>query len=115
VLRILKKFQKVNLRSSEHREEREQAQAGKFALGTEWAGDPLLWVPHLLVMTSGYLSCLTNNPASDRAFDWQPLTPKSRSVTVQPPDTGGPSLLLVASALLFFVGVLLSAVVRRWM
>jgi hypothetical protein len=35
MLRITKQFQKVNLRSSEHREEREKAHAGKFALGTE--------------------------------------------------------------------------------
>jgi Tol biopolymer transport system component len=34
---------------------------------------------------------------------------------VHPPDTGGPSLLLVASALLFAVGVLLSAVAKRRM
>jgi hypothetical protein len=32
--------------------------------------------------------------------DWQPLTPKSRSLRVNPQDTGGPSLLFVASALL---------------
>jgi hypothetical protein len=44
--------------------------------------------------------------------DWQPLTPESRSLTLQPPDTGGPSLLLVASALLFCAGFLLYAVVR---
>jgi hypothetical protein len=47
--------------------------------------------------------------------DWQPLTLKSRSETVHPPDTGGPSLLLVASALLFSVGRLLYAVVRSRM
>jgi dipeptidyl aminopeptidase/acylaminoacyl peptidase len=58
---------------------------------------------------------LTNNPASHRAFDWQPLIPKSRSVTVHPPDTRGPYLLMVASAMYFSVGVLLYAVVRRRM
>ncbi len=51
--------------------------------------------------------------------DWQPLRgdagPKSRSETVHPPDTGGPSLLLVAGALLFSGGVLLYAVVKRRM
>jgi hypothetical protein len=41
--------------------------------------------------------------------DWQPL-PK-----IHPPDTGGPSLLLVASALLFFGGVQFYAVVKRKM
>jgi hypothetical protein len=50
-------------------------------------------------------------------LDWQPLpgttVPKSRSVTVHPPDTGGPSLLLVASALPLSVGVLLYAAVKR--
>jgi Tol biopolymer transport system component len=50
-------------------------------------------------------------------LDWQrlpaPTPPKGRDVTVHPPDTGGPSLLLVASALLFAVGRLLYAVVRR--
>jgi Tol biopolymer transport system component len=39
--------------------------------------------------------------------------PKSRSVTVHQPDTGGPSLLLVASALLFSGGVMFYAVVQR--
>ena len=58
---------------------------------------------------------LTNNPASDRAFDWQPLTPKSRSMAVHPPDTGGLSLLLVASALTILRGVLFYAGVRRRM
>ena len=38
---------------------------------------------------------------------------KSRSVTVHPPDTGGSSLLLVASVLLFSVGRLLYVVVKR--
>jgi dipeptidyl aminopeptidase/acylaminoacyl peptidase len=47
--------------------------------------------------------------------DWQPLTAKSRSLTVHPPDTGGPSLILVASALLFSGGVLFYAVVKRSM
>jgi Tol biopolymer transport system component len=47
--------------------------------------------------------------------DWLPRHPKSDSETVRPPDTGGPSLLLVASALLFSVGSLLYAVVRRRM
>jgi Tol biopolymer transport system component len=51
--------------------------------------------------------------------DWQPLPkptpPKSRSDTVHPPDTGGLSLLLVASFLLCSAGVLLYAGVRRRM
>jgi Tol biopolymer transport system component len=58
---------------------------------------------------------VTNLHGVDYAPDWQPLTPESRSMTVSPPDTGGPSLLLVASALLFSVGFLLSAVVKRGM
>jgi Tol biopolymer transport system component len=40
---------------------------------------------------------------------------KSRSVTPHLKDTGGPSLLLVASALLFSGGVMLYAGVKRWM
>ena len=40
---------------------------------------------------------------------------KSRTVTVHPPDTGGPPLLLVGSVLLISLGVLLFAVVKRWM
>jgi Tol biopolymer transport system component len=47
--------------------------------------------------------------------DWQPLTPESRSLTVHPPDTGGTSLLLVASALLFSGGLKFYAGVRRRM
>ena len=50
-----------------------------------------------------------NSDVKDMDPDWQPLPPKSPSVTVYPPDTGGPSLLLVASALLFSGGVLLYA------
>ena len=59
---------------------------------------------------------ITANPeVKDMDPDWQPLLPKSPSVTVHPPDTGGPSLLLVASALLCSVGSLLYAGVRRRM
>jgi dipeptidyl aminopeptidase/acylaminoacyl peptidase len=54
-----------------------------------------------------------NLPGDERCPDWQPLTPKSRSMTVHPPDTGGPSLILVASTLLFSGGSLLYAGVRR--
>ena len=54
---------------------------------------------------------LTHSHAADLDPDWQPQPrpthEKSRRVTVHPPDTGGPSLLLVASALLFSVGHLL--------
>jgi len=45
--------------------------------------------------------------------DWQPLTAKSRSLTVHPPDTGGLSLLVVASALLFSGGVMFYAGLKR--
>jgi Tol biopolymer transport system component len=59
---------------------------------------------------------VTNLGGDELDPDWQPLpgptSPKSRSETVHPPDTGGPSLLLVASVLLFTVGRLLHAVVR---
>jgi WD40-like Beta Propeller Repeat len=84
---------------------------------------------------------LTHTPVTNWDPDWQPLpgpteaTPekqqeqrqqnqqqqpsqhgsKSRSLTVHPPDTGGPSLLLVASALFISGGTLLYAVVRRRM
>ena len=56
---------------------------------------------------------VTNLPGNEYTPDWQPLTQKSRSITVAQPDTGGPSLLWVASALLFFSGgSLLYAVLR---
>jgi Tol biopolymer transport system component len=57
---------------------------------------------------------VTKTPSIDNALpDWQPLTPKSRSMTVNQPDTGGPSLLLVASALLFSGGVMFYVAVKR--
>jgi TolB protein len=52
---------------------------------------------------------LTNLPGGEYTPDWQPLTPKSRSMTVDQPDTGGLSLLLVASALLFSGGLIFYA------
>jgi len=51
----------------------------------------------------------TNPDAFDTSPDWQPLP---GTTDVHQPDTGGPSLLLVASALLFSGGVLLYAMVR---
>ena len=56
-----------------------------------------------------------NSGYVDGGADWQPLTPKSRSMTVHPPDTGGTSLLLVASALFVSGGTLLYAGLRRRM
>jgi dipeptidyl aminopeptidase/acylaminoacyl peptidase len=84
------------------------------------------------------LKRLTHTPVTNWDPDWQPLpgpteaTPekqqeqrqqnqqqqqgsKSRSLTVHQPDTGGPSLLLIASALLFSGGVLFYAGVKRTM
>jgi hypothetical protein len=62
---------------------------------------------------------VTNLPGDDYSPDWQPLprptSSKSRSETVHPPDTGGPSLLLVASALLFSGGLMFYAGVKRRM
>jgi Tol biopolymer transport system component len=62
---------------------------------------------------------LTHSHAKDIDPDWQPQPrpthEKSRRVTVHPPDTGGTSLFLVASALLFSVGVLFNAAVKRRM
>jgi Tol biopolymer transport system component len=56
---------------------------------------------------------VTKTPSvSESLPDWQPLTPASRSMTVDPPDTGGLSLILVASALLFSMSCLLYAMVR---
>ena len=55
---------------------------------------------------------LTDSLGVDGESDWQPLTPKSRSLTVHPPPTGGPSLLLVASLLLFSGGVMFYARVK---
>jgi Tol biopolymer transport system component len=61
----------------------------------------------------------TNSSALDLDADWQPLpgpqATKSRGLAVHPPDTGGPSLLLAASVLLFSGSVLLYAVVRHGM
>jgi Tol biopolymer transport system component len=84
------------------------------------------------------LKRLTHTPGVDWGPDWQPLSKpteampekqqeqrqqnqqqqpqqgsKSRSETVHPPDTGGPSLLLVASALLFSGGTMFYAGVNR--
>jgi TolB protein len=56
---------------------------------------------------------LTKLPGGEYAPDWQPLTPKSRSMTVNQPDTGGPSLLWVASALLFSGGLMFYAGLKR--
>jgi TolB protein len=73
-----------------------------------------------VVDASGHnLKRLTHTRGSNTDPDWQPLPkptpPKSRSETVHPPDTGGLSLLLVASALLFSGGTLLYAGLRRSM
>jgi TolB protein len=54
---------------------------------------------------------VTNWPGDEISPDWQPLP----GTTVHQPDTGGLSLLLVASALFFSGGSLLYAVVRRRM
>ena len=51
---------------------------------------------------------ITNSPGNKYSLDWQPLP----GTAVDQPDTGGPSLLLVASALLFSMGCLLYAMVR---
>jgi hypothetical protein len=51
--------------------------------------------------------------ASERRSLPRPTSPKSRSATVHPPDIGDPSLLLLASVLLFSGGVVLFAVVKR--
>jgi Tol biopolymer transport system component len=58
---------------------------------------------------------VTNLPGDEHTPDWQPLTPKSRTMTVHQPDTGGPSLLLVAIALLFSGGVMFYAGLKRRM
>jgi Tol biopolymer transport system component len=57
---------------------------------------------------------LTNERYDELDPHWQPL-PKIRSETVHSPDTGGTSLILVASALLLAVGRLLYAGVLRRM
>jgi dipeptidyl aminopeptidase/acylaminoacyl peptidase len=56
---------------------------------------------------------LTDDLGVDGDSDWQPLTPKSRSMRVHQPDTGGLSLLLVAIALLFSSGVMFYAGLKR--
>jgi len=55
---------------------------------------------------------VTNLPGYELYPDWQPLTPNSRGLAVHQPDTGGPSLLLVVSVLLFSMTCLLYSVVR---
>jgi len=55
---------------------------------------------------------VTNLPGNEQYPDWQPLP---GTTGLHQPDTGGPSLLLVGSALLFSGGVLLYAVVKRRM
>jgi Tol biopolymer transport system component len=52
---------------------------------------------------------VTNLSGDEQGPDWQPL-PRT---TVDQPDTGGPSLLLVASALLFCGGVVFYAGLKR--
>jgi dipeptidyl aminopeptidase/acylaminoacyl peptidase len=53
---------------------------------------------------------VTNLPGDDDSPDWQPL-PR----TVHQPDTGGLSLMMVASALLFSGGVMFYAGLKRRM
>jgi Tol biopolymer transport system component len=55
---------------------------------------------------------VTNLPGDERFHDWQPLP---GTTVVHQPDTGGPSLLLVAIALLFSGGLMFYAGVRRRM
>ena len=61
----------------------------------------------------------TNPDGEDIGPSWQPLPgstlSKRPSATVHPPDTGGPSLLLVASALLFSGGLMFYAGVKSRM
>jgi TolB protein len=52
---------------------------------------------------------VTNLPGDEQHPDWQPLP----GTTVHQPDTGGPSLLLVAITLLFSAGVMFYAGVKR--
>jgi Tol biopolymer transport system component len=55
---------------------------------------------------------VTNLPGEEFSPDWQPLP---GTAVLHPPDTGGLSLLLVASALLFSGGLMFYAGVRRRM
>jgi Tol biopolymer transport system component len=54
---------------------------------------------------------LTTTLGGDYEPTWQPLP----APTIHPPDTGGPSLLLMVIALLFSAGFLFHTVVKRWM
>jgi Tol biopolymer transport system component len=58
-----------------------------------------------------YVAQVTNLPGEEGFPDWQPLP----GTTVHQPDTGGPSLLLVASALLISGGVMFYAGLKRRM
>jgi Tol biopolymer transport system component len=128
---VFQSYSAINVMNANGTEQRRVQSGGTLQLpGT----DPLAWSPDgkkiALVTTDDEIA--TINPDGTRLAsitrtpylsvwdpNWQPLPeptpPKSRSLTVHPPDTGGPPLLLVASALLFCVGVLLNAVVKRMM
>jgi Tol biopolymer transport system component len=87
---------------------------GYYGFGATGPGDTLDWQP---------LAGPTKKPKSERQQEQRQENQKqhpqqgskSRSTTVHPPDTGGLSLLLVASALLFSGGVLLYAGLKHRM
>jgi Tol biopolymer transport system component len=87
---------------------------GYYGFGGTGPGDTLDWQP---------LAGPTKKPKSERQQEQRQENQKqhpqqgskSRSTTVHPPDTGGLSLLLVASALLFSGGVLLYAGLKHRM
>ena len=84
---------------------------GYYGFGGTGPGDTLDWQP---------LAGPTKKPKSEkqqeeRQQNQQQQSSKNRSVTVHQPSTGGPSLLLVASVLLFSGGVMFYAGVQRRM
>jgi Tol biopolymer transport system component len=108
----------------------------QIAFASNLHEDALHYEIYVIDANGRNLNRLTRIPGTNWDPDWQPLSEpteakpekrqeerqqnqqqqqgsKSRSGTVRPPDTGGPSLILAASALLFSGSVVFYAVVQR--
>jgi hypothetical protein len=86
---------------------------GYYGFGGTGPGDTLDWQP-----LAGPAKAKPERQQEQRQQNQQQepkQDSKSRGARIHPPDTGGPSLLLVASTLLFLGGVLLYAGVKRRM
>ena len=81
----------------------------KIAFQSNWGGNfPADYKIYVIDVNGHNLKQVTHKPAYDldEGPEWQPLP------TPPPPDTGGPSLILVASALLFSGSILFYAGVK---